>query len=266
MTEKQLRELVVSTAQTYLGSNELDGSHRKIIDIYNGHTPLARKYKVTYSDAWCATFVSAIAIACGLTDIMPTECGCGQMVELYRKLGRWEENDAHTPEPGDVIFYDWDDTGTGDTTGWPEHVGIVCEVGGGWLKIIEGNLSNSVKYRQMASNGRYIRGYGLPDYAAKAGDVDTPDTPAADPVDKPAETKKEGYTMEFRILKKGHKGEDVRALQILLIGRGYSCGPDQADGDFGSKTDAAVRLYQKAHGLTVDGKAGTATMGSLLGV
>lgn len=85
-----------------------------------------------------------------------------------------------------------------------------------------------------------------------------PDTGATD-------AKKGDYTMEMRYLQKGCRGEDVRALQILLIGRGYSCGSYGADGDFGGATDAAVRAYQKAKGLEVDGVVGSATMGSLLG-
>lgn len=264
MTEKELRQKLVSLAASYLGCNELDGSHRKIIDIYNGHKPLARSYTVTYTDAWCATFVSAMAIQRGLTDIMPTECGCGQMVELYRKLGRWEERDDHREvKPGDVIFYDWDDSGLGDDTGWPEHVGIVCEVGEAWLKIIEGNLSNAVKYRQIGRNAKFIRGFGLPDFGSKADEEKQEPVPEVLP-QEPAE-KKEGYTMELRTLKKGCKGEDVRALQILLIGRGYSCGSYGADASFGSATYAAVRKYQKNKGLAVDGIVGKATMGSLLG-
>ena len=79
-------------------------------------------------------------------------------------------------------------------------------------------------------------------------------------------TRKGDYTMEMRNLKKGCTGEDVKALQILLIGRGYSCGKYGADGDFGSATDSAVRAYQKATGKTVDGVAGKATMSGLLGV
>ena len=64
MTEQQVRELVVSTARAWLGKIERDGSHREIIDLYNAHKPLARGYAVKYTDAWCATFVSAVAIKC----------------------------------------------------------------------------------------------------------------------------------------------------------------------------------------------------------
>lgn len=168
MTEKQLRNQVVTTALAWLGCKEADGSHRKIIDVYNAHPPLARGYKVKYTDAWCATYVSAVAIVAGVTDILPTECGCGAMIALFKKLGAWEENDAHTPQPGDVIFYDWDDDGKGDCTGAPEHVGLVVSVRGATLKLIEGNKDNAVAYRTMQVNGKYIRGYGLPDYAGKA--------------------------------------------------------------------------------------------------
>lgn len=77
-------------------------------------------------------------------------------------------------------------------------------------------------------------------------------------------TTKGDYTMEFKNLKKGSRGEQVKALQILLNGRGYSCG--SIDGNFGLKTDAALRKYQKAKGLTADGIAGKKTMAKLLGV
>lgn len=168
MTETQIRQKVVNQAKSWLGCKESDGSHRKIIDLYNSHKPLARSYAVKYTDAWCATFVSATSIACGYTDIMPTECGCGKMIELYQKLGRWEENDAYKPEPGDVVFYDWDDNGVGDNKGASDHVGIVEKVVGTTITVIEGNCSNSVKRREIQVNGRYIRGYGLPAFEKKA--------------------------------------------------------------------------------------------------
>ena len=181
MTEAQARANVVNTAIAWLGCKEADGSHRKIIDTYNSHTPLARGYKVKYTDAWCSTFVSAVAIKAGMTDIIPTECGCGKHIELFKKLGRWQENDAYVPSPGDVIFYDWQDGpdyATTDNQGAADHVGYVVSVSGDTMKIIEGNMSDAVGYRTLKVNGRYIRGFGLPDYGKKAGvpapKVDTP--------------------------------------------------------------------------------------------
>jgi len=159
----------LAQAREWIGRNEADGTHKGIIDIYNGHTPLARGYRVKYTDAWCATFVSAVAIKCGLTEIIPTECGCGQMIELFRAKGEWQESDSRTPSPGDVIFYDWDDSGAGDCTGWPDHVGIVESVEGGKITVIEGNKNNAVGRGVLAVDGRYIRGYGVPRYAEESG-------------------------------------------------------------------------------------------------
>lgn len=133
---------------------------------------------VKYTDAWCATTVSAASIACGLTDIMPTECGCDAMIKLYQNLGRWEENDAYRPSPGDVVFYDWDDNGIGDNRGSSDHVGVVDHVSGNTITIIEGNKSNAVGTREIQVNGKYIRGYGLPNYASKATSESHTEKPA----------------------------------------------------------------------------------------
>ena len=127
---------VVKQAQSLIGRKESNGTHKLIIDTYNSHKPLARGYKVKYTDEWCATFVSAVAIEVGYTDIIPTECGCGQMIALFKELGCWIENDAYVPDPGDVIFYDWEDDGKGDNTGWPNHVGIVEKVSDGVITVI----------------------------------------------------------------------------------------------------------------------------------
>lgn len=67
------------------------------------------------------------------------------------------------------------------------------------------------------------------------------------------------------MLRRGDKSEVVRALQLLLIGRGCDCGPDGADGDFGPATGAALRRYQAENGLDADGICGNATWAALLG-
>lgn len=159
-----MREQVLAAALSWLGANEGSAMHHYIIDLYNSHRPLARGYKVTYKDEWCATFVSAVAIKCGLTDIMPTECGCEKMINLYMALGRWIEDDAYIPQPGDIIFYDWQDNGAGDNTGTADHVGIVEYVADGIVHTIEGNVGDTVGRRTVKLNGRYIRGYAVPDY------------------------------------------------------------------------------------------------------
>lgn len=248
---------VVNLAISWIGKNEKDGSHKDIIDIYNSHKPLARGYKVKYTDSWCATFVSAVAIKLGYTDIIPTECGCPQMINLFEGIGSWIENENRTPNAGDIIFYDWEDDGVGDNTGAPNHVGIVEKVSGNTITIIEGNYSDSVKRRTLNVNGKYIRGYGVPKY-------DTEKT--TEESTKNINTNNGVCNVNVKVLKKGAKGDSVKALQALLIGYGYSCGSAGIDGSFGNNTDTAVRKYQQANKLTVDGSVGPATWSKLLGV
>lgn len=168
MTQTELRETLVHAAQSWLGRKEADGSHREIIDLYNSHAPLARGYKVKYTDPWCAAFASAAAIKAGLTGIIPTECSCAAQIRLFQARGAWVEDDAYLPAPGDYIYYDWQDSGAGDNQGGPDHVGIVVSCDGKTVKVIEGNKNNAVGYRELPVDGRYIRGYGTPDYGSLA--------------------------------------------------------------------------------------------------
>jgi murein DD-endopeptidase MepM/ murein hydrolase activator NlpD len=66
-----------------------------------------------------------------------------------------------------------------------------------------------------------------------------------------------------RVMRIGHSGWDVAALQFLLLRRGY--GPGRIDGAFGPLTQAAVIRAQRSRGLGVDGLAGPQTIRSLRG-
>lgn len=253
MTELELRNQVVAIMKDWIGLKESNGSFKPIIDLYNSYKPLARGYKVKYTDHWCATTVSAAFIKAGLTDIAPTECSCAKMIDAYKKINRWKELDSYIPAPGDIVMYDWDDDGKGDNTGHPEHVGIVSKVLGNIITVVEGNKNEAVGERTLRVNGKYIRGYCLPDYASKA---------THEPTSAP---KSDFKTMETSvpILKKGAKGEPVKALQALLnlrINAKLDC-----DGSFGPGTDKAFRSWQKAAGLDVDGSCGSASWTKLIG-
>lgn len=243
----KLASKVVAQARAWLGLRESDGSYRQILDTYNSQKKLPRGHKMTTKDPWCAAFVSAVAIKLGYTDIIPTECSCTKMITLLKKLDAWDERDNRVPQPGEIIFYNWEAPATGDDTTDADHVGIVETVKNGQITVIEGNYQNSVKRRTIPVNHKYIRGYGVPKY-------------------DPESQKKEGYEMQLKLLRSGQKGEDVRALQILLMGRGYSVGNCGADGIFGNDTHSAVSKFQRAKGLEVDGIAGEQTMSALLGV
>ena len=255
MTENEIRQKVVTTAKKYLGCKEADGSHKKFIDRYNSFQPLPRNHRMTYTAAWCATFVSAIAIERGLTDIMPVECGCAYMISAYKKLGRWREDENYTPKVGDVIFYDWDDGkdyATTDDIGSPEHVGIVTGASCGIVSVIEGNKADAVAFRTVQVNGRYIRGYGLPDYASKA-------TVEVKPSPKPS-AKKCPYAEPTKNLRRGSSGNGVRWIQWNLNQTGEKL---KVDGSFGALTKAAVLRFQRTKKLTQDGVVGTKTRAAL---
>ena len=159
------RQAMIAKMQSWIGKNEVDGSFREIIDIYNSHTPRARGYKLQYSDEWCAGTVSAAAIATGNTNAVPLEVSCHYMIEGAKAKGIWVENDAYVPQGGDIILYDWQDSGAGDNTGNPDHVGVVEYTSGGVIHVIEGNNGEKVARRELSVNGRYIRGFIVPKYS-----------------------------------------------------------------------------------------------------
>ena len=156
---------VVDKMEEWIGKNEYDGSHKEIIDIYNNSQKmLPRGYKVKYTDAWCATTVSAAFLDLGYSAIAPIECSCGKMIELAKTMGIFQEADGYVASPGDLLLYDFDDNGIGDNKGWADHIGVVSYVGGGKMTVIEGNYKNAVNRRQIDINGKYIRGFICPRY------------------------------------------------------------------------------------------------------
>ena len=96
---------------------------------------------------------------------------------------------------------------------------------------------NGPGFRNNGYDGKLERAYAR--YAAQAGSAPTSVQP---------------------ILRRGARGEAVRALQIALTARGHAL---QADGVFGPATERAVKAFQARSGLAVDGIAGPATMAAL---
>lgn len=264
MTEAQIRQNLVNAAISYLGTRKGSAKHHEIIDIYNSHTPRARGYKLQYTDDWCDGFVSAISIKMGHTDLIGTEVGVGRHIDIFKSKGIWKESDAFVPSPGDIIIYDWDDSGIGDNTTGADHIGYVVSCDGKTIKVIEGNkgLASEVGYRSIPVNGRYIRGFAHPNYAKKA----TTSASSSSSGSKTTTTSTGGNcTVTMRVLKKGMSGNDCHMLMVMLKDKGYYNNTlAKSDKTFGPICESAVKKYQKAKGLTVDGIAGSATMNSLM--
>lgn len=267
MTEAQLREKAAKCIMSWVGAKQGSATHKKIINTYNSQTKLPRGVKMSYTMPWCAATVSAVAITLGMnSEEFPTECGCGSMITLFKKLGRWEESDSYKPQVGDLIMYDWDDAKNGyattDCTGAPNHVGMVTSISGTKFQVTEGNMTSAhvVGERTMTVNGRYIRGFCRPDYAAAAKRLSKgiPDSSGSDV------SAFSTMNVSLPVLKKNVSGAPVGALQTLLGFRGFSCGSSGADGSFGPATDSALRKFQKSMGLSVDGSCGPASWSALI--
>lgn len=133
-------------AKSYVGVKEGSKAHHEIIDFYNSHIkPLPRGYKVKYSDSWCATFVSVILYKCDAKNA-PYECG---VYDMYKKACRCGEI-VSTPKRNDLVIYDWGHNGSLD------HVGIIDNIVGNTLTVIEGNKNDAVGVRMISKNDKSI--------------------------------------------------------------------------------------------------------------
>lgn len=167
--------------------------------------------------------------------------GAGYSAGYYKAAGRWSD----TPEPGDQIFF-------ANAGGTICHTGLVEAVTADRVTTIEGNSADQVRRCNYARNYSRIAGYGRPDWSL-AAEIPEPETPAA-PAQKPA---------AHNTLSRGSYGPEVKTLQARLLALGYALPRYGVDGDFGTETEKAVRAYQRARGLDVDGIVGPLTWAAL---
>lgn len=85
------------------------------------------------------------------------------------------------------------------------------------------------------------------------------------------EAEKKNVSIDLPVLKKGAKGDSVRAMQTLLLGYGYKMinksGKEYGvDGSFGGATKRALEKFQAENGLEVDASCGRKTWTKLLGM
>lgn len=74
------------------------------------------------------------------------------------------------------------------------------------------------------------------------------------------------YSLRLPMLVKGMESEAVRAMQQLLIAKGYELPRYGADGEFGAETENALLLFQEDMNLKPDAKCGPDTWSALLGI
>lgn len=168
---------VLNVARGWIGYSEANGKYREIVDYYNENTS---GYNLTYSDAWCDGFVSAVAIKAGAADIIGHEVGCERHIEIFKSKGIWIEDGSIIPIPGDIILFNWDDT-TQPNDGFADHIGFVESVNGNTITCIEGNISDAVGRRNITVGNGCIRGYARPKYGGSSSNASTSKPVASQP-------------------------------------------------------------------------------------
>ena len=159
---------IIKVAKKYEGCRKYSDRHRKLIQIFNTVKP--NGYTAHISDPWCAEGISAWAIEAYGKDnakkYFPLSASVPDMVEKAKKLGIWKESDKTIPVDGYWVAYDWQDSGKGDNTGSPDHIGLVIKVEKNKFIVLECNkgVESKCGNRVMDINGRYIRGYIAPNY------------------------------------------------------------------------------------------------------
>ncbi|MEU6393026.1 peptidoglycan-binding protein [Streptomyces sp. NPDC046939] len=209
---------MLAAARKLLGTAEHPpGSNRNLVTKWYG-----------FSGPWCDMAVSyAAAHSDNLSAIGGKFAYTVAHARAFQSKGRWHYGIGGI-RPGDVVFFDWSGS---RSIGAIDHVGIVEAVHSNrTITTLEGNTSDA--FRRRRRNAACIVGYGRPAY--KGGSAPMPSTDG--------------------ILRKGSKGQAVKTLQKNL--NTVQNAKLTVDGDFGAATDKAVRVFQAAHHLTVDGEYG----------
>lgn len=115
---------------------------------------------------WCSCFVSWCANECGYIDagVIPNFAVCRNAVKWFTERRQWQDK-TYTPQPGDIVFYDWDNRGSaGPQDGLADHVGIVEKIVDGKIFTIEGNFDDQCTERTYPIGYYELLGFGVPVY------------------------------------------------------------------------------------------------------
>jgi hypothetical protein len=149
-------------------------------------------------------------------------------------LSGGKRTDGKTLLPGTAVFTDHN----GDKT----HIGLY--IGGG--KVIEASGVQAGVCMSNVSASKWKCWGELKNVSYEHDDSGFPDQSVWRPT-----------------IRRGSKGEDVKYVQTILYKLGYNLGSYGIDGDFGRATEAAVKEFQRDHGLNADGVVGPLTYEAL---
>ena len=156
---------LLSEENSSLWDNLLSGGSEEIVSVALsqvgniGGQPYWSWYGFDSHVNWCACFVSWCANECGYIEAgaVPRFASCTAGSNWFKARDLWKPRGS-TPNPGELIFFDW------DANGLPDHVGIVERVENGTVYTVEGNSSDKCRQRSYSISYSGIFGYGTPNY------------------------------------------------------------------------------------------------------
>ena len=157
------RDRVLRAAASLVGVRGGSAAHQQLVNDYNSVRPLPVGYAVKNTDDWCDVFVTTIFQREGLSDLVGRECGVERHIQIFKRLGIWNEDGGSTPKAGDIITFNWDQDSQ-PNNGFADHIGIVESVSNGVIHTIEGNSNDQVRRKTYQIGHGNIRGFASPRY------------------------------------------------------------------------------------------------------
>ena len=157
------RDRILRAAASLVGVRGGSAAHHQLVNDYNSVRPLPVGYAVKNSDDWCDIFVTTVFQREGLSGLIGRECGVERHIQIFKRLGIWNEDGTSTPKAGDIITFNWDQNSQ-QNNGFADHIGIVESVSNGFIHTIEGNSNDQVRRKTYRIGHGNIRGFASPRY------------------------------------------------------------------------------------------------------
>ncbi|MFD7257813.1 peptidoglycan-binding protein [Streptomyces sp. NPDC059874] len=239
----------MSTVERVLSIAKAEEGYRE--GYSNGSWNNKQKYSpavpgLEWSDwqAWCATFVSWVAMTAEVSALFPRTASCYTGVQWFKRKGRFSEY----PAVGAQVFF-----GSGGGT----HTGLVYAYDADYIYTVEGNTNdrgsaqgNGVYLQKRERRDAYVYGYGYPEFPEGIVSADPawagqkPAEPAPAPVSYVPFPGAGWFT-------KGRKSPVVLAMRKRLIAVGCNRYKSSADPDvIGSGDVASYEAWQRKCGYT----------------
>lgn len=153
-------EDVLAIAKSQLGYTESVRNYQVSEDgETKGYTRYGAWYGIPYGD-WCAMFVSFCLDYAGVEEF-PLDANCPNWINNLKEKNMYAEAEGCIPNPGDIIFFDWNENGLADHVGLVEEYIPATEQSAGKIQTIEGNSGNTVRYNTYNLTDTTIMGYGM---------------------------------------------------------------------------------------------------------